>query len=159
MSIQTDDRDEAEIRPWDDRVREAARLVESGTLTLADLEAYDCDDRDDEAFREAVRERADDDAATKTEEGDDGETITRTEAIGWRALFVEFGMHTPNAVGDLAVSTTKLVEAIRISEQNIAGDPRSHIERAVETDQLVAETANKADGSEMVAGYRLGGDV
>lgn len=85
--------------------------------------------------------------------------VADTENVDWRALFEEFNMHTPDAVGRLAVPETKLAEAVRVSEQNIVGDAREHIQRAYEGGQLAAEKASEYRGGEVIIGYHLGGDV
>lgn len=161
--IEATDQEESlsDILAWESHVRQAASMVESGAITIDDVEAHEYHGKTDEEAREAVRDRLDDgQVVTETETTDEGDEITQTDAIDWRALFEEFGLHTPNAAGSLHVSETKLTEAVRVSKQNIAGNPHNHIKTAVENGTLIEETTTAAKaGTEVTAGYRLGGQL
>lgn len=87
------------------------------------------------------------------------EQITRTENIDWRALFEEFGLHIPDAVGDLAASKTRVHLALEVSDQQIAGEPASHVRTAVENGTLIEETVQSHEGTTVTQGYRLGVDL
>lgn len=148
---------ETPTKALDQQVREAANMVAHGTVGIEDVRPTGDLSLSEQAFRDAVRERISEryDREPDTDQQSDQEVT----GIDWRALFEEFGMHTPNAVGDLAVSPTKLRLAVSVSTQPVSGDPETHIHEAVESGQLIAETESMAEGGETIRGYRLGSDL
>jgi hypothetical protein len=158
-----DDEVAKDVAALEDRLERAADLVADGIVPLADCEAHDIDDIDDEAFRDRVRELLDEDVGSDDEpdeETPDGQ-ITTASAVDWQALWEEFGFHGPNAHGREHVSGTKLAEALRVTDQPITADSRGLIDDAVAADylttvNLVSDTVGD-DVQVVTAGYRLVG--
>lgn len=146
---------ERDVRDSDRYIEDAVRMIDSGAISIEEVEAHEYHDLTDEELRAAVREKLDSDEDTNDPESED--LTTETSAIDWPELFTEFGFDSENAAGNIRVSRTKLLEAIRVSEQQIAGSASEHIDAAVEEDIIATVHAVKPEGGSAIAGYRLGG--
>ena len=120
---------EADRVGYDELVKRASGLVESGTTALDALEPKDYHDKDVDTFRADVRERLDDGRDTSA----DDETVT---SVDWGDLWDEFGMDTPDSIGTRWMCRPKLKDAIQCSEQGVAGDSGGRIDDAVDAGVL-----------------------
>lgn len=122
-------------------------------------ETYDADEfdaasmmsgGDDGGAGEAIAaDDGDEDSQTDTTRDEFEAAVTSHEGIDWAALFTEFGLNTPDAVGHCFASQTQLQAAVECSEQDIGGDAQTHIDDAVDAGEI---QAIEADGA--VVGYQ-----
>jgi hypothetical protein len=157
MSIQTDDLPVSlEPRVYESFVADAANWLDDGLYTPEDLELPDElaeYDIDRERFLADARDHAAEEFSDEPDPDDD-DAIRQTGRIDWGALFEEFNFHTLDGAGNHAVPSTALVEAVAVSGQGIAGDPREHVSRAVEAGQLEAVRTVGKNGKPTLRGYR-----
>jgi hypothetical protein len=109
---------------YEELVRRASDLVDSGEMAIEQIAPKDYHDKDVDTFRAHVRERLD--GANSTT---DDEDVT---SVDWVALWEEYGFDSPDAAGNEFVSKTQLTGAIAASDQGVAGDPLGHVEEAVD---------------------------
>lgn len=127
--------------------------VEEITLPayVDDPDALDFSEADlQDGVRDYLRKHSDviDDVEDSDEDKKDVDEAT--QQIDWSALFEEFDLDNPNALGHEYVSRTQLRTAIECSEQNIRTPADHAIEQAVEDGDIFPVTTGGT-----TAGYRL----
>jgi len=155
MSVDTDDLPTS-LAPhvYETYVHDAAGWLDDGLFAIGELEVPEELAEfgvSEERFLSDVRARANEDHEPEPETDDQ---ISQTERIDWAALFMEFNFHTVDADGRHAVPEIVLLEAVRVSEQGIAGDASTHVSRAVESGALAVERAVAKTGTPTLRGYK-----
>lgn len=129
----------------DSLIDQGVRMVETGMdieRVTADDDSPHTDEELQQAVREELAERQETETSALRDDGEDQNTITDARGVDWQALWEEFGFNTPNSVGSMHKSKTKVEEAVRVTEQPIAGDANVILSQAVDLG-ILAETKHK----------------
>jgi len=151
-SAETDDETE-----YPSLVANAAHGLYEGYLTWADVELPADIDVEWEQFETDVEEKREDIADRREIDGGESERVDEQadpsiDGVDWDALWSEFGFDSEDANGDVYASKTQLTAALESFDQNISS-AQTHIQQAVEGEELHKLTGTGEHGETLVRGY------
>lgn len=159
---------ERERTRYEEIVRNAAWLVHDGVVAMDEI-AVPVEFREDDNEREVTDEELREDVREylpKVEAADPKTKVNEREPqqsaseLDWGALWDEFDIASPDAVGFCGASTTQLRLAIDCTDQGVNVAPPAAIQDALERGEIIEVTTPDKHGREVTRGYcRPGGEA